>query len=296
MTEAETDKKPRLLIVEDEIIIATDLKRRLGNLGYEVCAAVHDGKAAVKSAGRLRPDLVLMDIELGGAPDGIETAEKIRSNLAIPIVFLTAYADEKRLARAKLTLPFGYILKPFQDKDLKVTLDMALYVARVDAERKKVEESLRLFQAIVESSSEAIAVSGKDGKLVYLNPAHEKLFGRSLEEARRTGRRAYYPPESAEVLDREVTPALIQGKSWEGVLEVFDVSGRRFPLWQKADAIRDDQGRLLYTFGFMHDITAQKQMVEALRSEKEMAQRSFEVAEVMLLLIGAEGRVRLINE
>ena len=108
--------KTEILIVEDERITAEDIRLSLGGLGYAVTGMASSGEEAIRKAEELHPDLVLMDIVLGGDMDGIEAAEIIRARFNIPVVYLTAYADEKRLERAKVTQPFGYILKPFDDK------------------------------------------------------------------------------------------------------------------------------------------------------------------------------------
>jgi len=131
--------------------------------------------------------------------------------------------------------------------------------------QRQTEEELRLFEAIVESSTEAIAISDPIGQLVYINPAHEKLFGYSLERARQLNYRDYYPPESVEILDQVVAPALVRGESWEGGLDVYDANGRLFPLWERADTVRDAEGKMLYRFGLMHDITENKRVEEELR-------------------------------
>ncbi len=142
----------QILIVEDDTITAMDIENQLKNLGYGVTAKVAHGEDAIKQVKENTPDLVLMDIVLKGDMDGIEAADEIRSQFDIPVVFLTAYADRKRLERAKLTTPFGYIIKPFQDKDFRVTIEMALYIAKVDAERKRAEEALQ------ESEAELFAI------------------------------------------------------------------------------------------------------------------------------------------
>jgi PAS domain S-box-containing protein len=129
--------------------------------------------------------------------------------------------------------------------------------------RTRVEERLRLFEAIIEASHEAIAISDAEGRLVYVNPAHERLFGRSLEEARRLNYRDYYPPEAVEILESETVPALMRGEGWEGELDVLDADGRRFPLWERADSIRDAEGRMRYGFGLMHDVTERRRAEEA---------------------------------
>lgn len=108
--------KTEILIVEDERITAEDIRLSLGGLGYAVTGMASSGEEAIRKAEELHPDLVLMDIVLGGDMDGIEAAKRIRARFNIPVVYLTAYADEKTLERAKVTQPFGYILKPFDDK------------------------------------------------------------------------------------------------------------------------------------------------------------------------------------
>jgi PAS domain S-box-containing protein len=129
----------KILIVEDEAIIAMELESQLQSLGYEVTSIVDTGEKAIQKAEEDKPDLILMDIRIKGEMDGIDTAEVIRNRFRIPVVFSTAYLDEERIDRAKITMPFGYVLKPIQERDLKVTLEMALYVAQNDIQRKRME-------------------------------------------------------------------------------------------------------------------------------------------------------------
>src|SRR5450830_1257179 len=119
--------KPRVLVVEDELIVARDIEQQLLDLGYACVGCVNTGELAVAHAEQLKPDLVLMDIQLAGAINGIAAAQQIRSQFALPVVFLTAFAADDVLARAKLTEPFGYILKPFSERELRTVLSMALY-------------------------------------------------------------------------------------------------------------------------------------------------------------------------
>jgi len=112
-------KKIQILVVEDESIVARDIQNTLQSLGYDVPTVISSGKAAIQKAQENRPDLVLMDIVLKGKIDGIEAAEHIRSHFNIPVVYLTAYTDDKTLERAKITEPFGYVVKPFEDRELK---------------------------------------------------------------------------------------------------------------------------------------------------------------------------------
>jgi signal transduction histidine kinase len=116
-----------VLIVEDESIVALDLRQRLQTLGYDVVAVVASGEEAIEQVASSQPDLVLMDIKLKGRMDGVEAAEVIRTRFDLPIIFLTAYADKETLDRAKHTRPYGYLVKPFEDRDLRTTVEIALY-------------------------------------------------------------------------------------------------------------------------------------------------------------------------
>ncbi len=132
----------KIMIVEDEWITADDLRMSLQSLGYTVTSMSSSGEEAIQNAEKDRPDLVLMDIVLKGEMDGIEAASQIRSCYNIPIIYLTAFADEKILERARITEPFGYIVKPFVNEDLKIAIEIALYKHRVEKERKRLIEEL----------------------------------------------------------------------------------------------------------------------------------------------------------
>ncbi len=118
----------KIMIVEDEVLFAKDLKDLLERLGYTVPALVSTGEEAIEKAGEMKPDLVLMDIVLKGGMDGIEAADLIRTRFKIPVVYLTAYADDETVQRAKITEPYGYVVKPLEERDLHVTLEIALYM------------------------------------------------------------------------------------------------------------------------------------------------------------------------
>ena len=125
-------KKKQILIVEDERIVAEDIKISLQKLGYSVPGTAVSGEEAVKKAEETQPDLVLMDIVLAGEMDGIEASTLIRSRFGIPAVYLTACSDKKTLKKAKITDPFGYIVKPYENKDLKTAVEVALYKRKME--------------------------------------------------------------------------------------------------------------------------------------------------------------------
>ncbi len=122
----------KILVVEDEVIVAHDIANRLKRMGHQVIATVASGEAAIEKASENKPDLVLMDIVLKGDMDGITAAKKIQAKINVPIVFLTAYADQTTLERAKITNPFGYIVKPFQQQDLQVAIEIALQLHEIE--------------------------------------------------------------------------------------------------------------------------------------------------------------------
>jgi diguanylate cyclase (GGDEF)-like protein/PAS domain S-box-containing protein len=165
--------RARILVVEDESIVALDIQDRLESLGYEVPAAVASGEKAVEQAGLLRPDLVLMDIQLQGRMDGVEAADIIRQQFGIPVIYLTANADHPTVQRAKVTEPFGYVIKPFEERELHTSIEIGIYKHRAEQNLKESEERYRL---LVDLSPEAIIVQN-DSEIVYANPAAAGLFG-----------------------------------------------------------------------------------------------------------------------
>ncbi|MCD6162938.1 MAG: response regulator [candidate division Zixibacteria bacterium] len=135
-------KDAQILVVEDESIVAKNIQNRLESMGYTVPAIASTGKEAMQIALETMPDLLLMDINLKGEIDGIETARRINDQLDIPVVYLTAYADENTISRAKNTEPFGYLTKPFDARELRATIEMAIYKHMMVRELKSREHLL----------------------------------------------------------------------------------------------------------------------------------------------------------
>lgn len=170
----------KILVVEDEIIVAMDIKNRLENLGYTVPALASCGQDAIKIAGETHPDLVLMDIMLGEGMDGVETAKQIRERFDIPIIYLTAYADEKTLLRAKITKPFGYILKPFEERELYSTIEIAIYNNNMERE---LRENKQWLLATLNNIGDAVIATDKEGIIKIMNPFAGILTGWKQEDA-----------------------------------------------------------------------------------------------------------------
>jgi PAS domain S-box-containing protein len=169
----------KILVVEDENIVALDIKNRLKALGYEVPAIAHTGEQAIAKVKESRPDLVLMDIMLKGKLDGIETSNLVREKFDIPVIYLTAYADQSTFERAKITEPYGYILKPFEERELYTSIEMALYKHSVESRLKQREQWL---STTLKSIGDAVIATDLDHHITFMNSVAENLTGFSSAE------------------------------------------------------------------------------------------------------------------
>ena len=168
-----------IFIVEDDGVIALRMQEMLTKSGYIVPDPVAFGEDALEQIAKIRPSLVLMDIELMGEIDGIDTARLIHERYEIPVIYLTAYVDDHRLARAKETAPYGYIVKPFMDRELLATIDMAFHRHALD---RKLKESEERYHAVIDKAAEGIIIFDPEGHVKEANPALGTLLGYSREE------------------------------------------------------------------------------------------------------------------
>src|SRR5438309_8784018 len=152
----------RILIVEDEAIVAEDISESLARLGYRQTTIVDSGKEAVEMAAQIHPGLVLMDIKLKGAMDGIEAAHEIRRRLRVPIIYLSANADPKTVERARMTEPFGYLIKPYNELELRSTIEMALYKHQTEL---RLRESERWHTSILRDIGDALITTDASGRV-----------------------------------------------------------------------------------------------------------------------------------
>lgn len=164
----------RILIVEDEGLIARDIENMAKNAGYQVCGVVSSGPEAIRQAEALEPDLVLMDIILQGEMDGIEAAYLIRERFNLPVIYLTSHADETTIERAKVSEPLGYALKPVDPKELLTVMEMALYKHQMESKLREREEWLG---TILQSVGEGVIATDRTGGVTFMNPVAEKLTG-----------------------------------------------------------------------------------------------------------------------
>lgn len=286
-----------ILIVEDEAIIAADLASNLRALGYEVVATTARGDEAIALAKDRRPDLVLMDIQLAGSIDGVAAARAIREQCDLPVIYLTAHSDSATLKRAKITEPFGYILKPFEQRDLETNIEMALYRHNAERQFRDQREWLRV---TLTSIGDAVITSDNDGRVTFLNPVAAVLTGWPEPEAiGQPVQRVFQTTsdnssQSAEdIVVRVLREGRIVALANNTVLRARD--GREIPIEDSAAPIRDGTGKVIGIVIVFHDVTDKRRSQEALRISQERL-ATFANATFEGIIESEEGRIVDCNE
>ena len=263
--------KTAILIVEDEAIVAADLAGKLRQLGYKVAGITAQGAEAVALAERLSPHLVLMDIQLEGPMDGIETAQAIRDRQDVPVIYLTAHSDAATLSRAKLSGPFGYILKPFDERELATQIELALYKHQAERQLREQREWLRV---TLTSIGDAVIATDAAGRISFLNPVAESLTGWKAEEAmdrnipevfrivnEQTGQALEDPV--ARVLRERCAVALANHTG------LVTRDGRTVPIEDSAAPILDAAAKVIGAVLVFHDVTEKRRAENALRASEQ---------------------------
>jgi PAS domain S-box-containing protein len=259
--------KAKILIVEDEALIGLDLKTRLSNWGYTVLNHAFSAEKALALIEQNPPDLVLMDIVTQGKMDGIEAADIIRTRWGIPVIFTTAYADMERIKRAKLTYPFGYLIKPYQDRDIEVTIEMALYTSRVDGERIKIEEDLRQSQKRLRVAQNLVKTGYWEWNLksgdLFWEEENYRLWGLPMwsPPSLEVFLNSIHPDDRAFV-EKSIEDAL-KGKPYNIVMRIFRPNGEERVIKAYGEVEFDEEGKPEQFFGIVSDIT------EAIRAEEK---------------------------
>ncbi len=260
-----------ILVVEDESLVAKDIQNRLKKFGYAVPAIASTGEEAIKKAAEGYLDLVLMDICLKGKMDGVEAAQEIHNNFNIPIIYLTANADDSTLERAKVTNPFGYILKPFKEKELKTTIEITL--AKHQMERK-LKQSEQWLATVLKSIGDAVITSDRTGKVTFMNPIAEALTGWQQEDAFGINITEVFNITHAETRTKIESPIIealekgvIVGIPEQTVL--IAKNGGEVPIDDSAAPIKDEQENITGAVLVFRDITQFKQAAEARQKQIE---------------------------
>ena len=263
---------PRILITEDEIMVARDLEQRLHKFGYQVADIVDTGEEAVQKAATLHPDLVLMDIRLRGEMDGIAAAVQIRSAYKTPVVFVTAHADLGTLERAGMSEPFGFLVKPFEEHALHAAIETAFYRHRAENRLRDME---RWLATTLRSLGDGVIATDETERITYLNPVAERLTGWGLHESLgapfTTIFRAIHAGNRQPIAD-PVQRALLEGLviSLDGDTLLLAQDGRERPIDDSAAPIRDDNGKTTGAVVVFRDATLRVQTEAEQRRLNEM--------------------------
>lgn len=237
-----------ILVVEDEVLVARDIKARLTRMGYNVLDTARKGQEAIEKAIELLPDLILMDIHLHDDIDGIEAATEIRKKIEVPIIFCTAYSNQETLDRAKITAPYGYVLKPFDNRELEINIEIALYKHRAE---KELANTRRRLNATLTSISEGVVVTNFKGEICLINPVAEKITGWCRQKARYMTLPHVLPLESLDpggpVFNTEFDPSTLNSsKSVTQFRQVLTRSdGSECPIELSANVIVSDRDELV---------------------------------------------------
>lgn len=297
-------EKIKILVTEDETIVAMDLKRRLTSLGYQVINISASGEDCISKSLELKPDLILMDIILKGSIDGIKAAEIIKSKLNIPIVYLTAHTDENTIQRAKITGPYGYILKPYEIRDLHSTIEIALYKAQME---RQLEESELKYRTLVATATDAVLMLDESAVISSCNDSAIRMFG--YDGKKLIG-------ESVKKILPEILDHLVKGASKlieNGKPVISDIveliarkrNGDSFPVelsfsqWNTDDIIN-------YTL-IIRDITKRKEYEKALKTagielERKVAERTAELSSLLdqspvpIMMFETNGDILYVNK
>jgi len=261
----------RILVVEDERIVARDIQRSLTDLGYQVPVTAATSEQALRLVGEHCPDLVLMDVRLKGDVDGIDTAALLKEKFEVPIVYLTAYADALTVERAKATEPLGYVLKPLRPNELRSTVELALYRHEME---KRLREREHWLTTTLRSIGDAVISTDEQGLVTYLNPTAEALLGVQRTEA--LGRRCQELIElvdehSRQPMENPVTTVLRELKPTQIEGALLGGGGRVHLLANSTSPIVDERGRVLGAVMVFQDVTEQRRLRQRLDRADRLA-------------------------
>ncbi len=252
----------RILIVEDEAIVAESLHDQLENLGYSICGMASTGERALELVAQELPDLVMMDIMLAGELDGIATAQQIMEQYRLPVVYLTAYSDPKTLERAKITEPFAYLVKPYKERELHSALEISLYKHRME---QRLRENERWLDTLLKSIGDSVATVDLQGLITSLSPQAEKLSGWTEAEGQGKTLPEVFPLQEGndEGCLLDLVDEALQGRSVQCLVEEEPVlitrNGNYVALDAGAAPLHNDREEIIGAVLVLRNISPRKQ-------------------------------------
>ena len=287
----------KIMIVEDEGIIAMDIRNQLEGFGYDVVATAFSGGQAITLATQHRPELVMMDIVLKGSMDGISAAKSIKESLNIPVIFLTAYSDPDTLQRAKAAVAYGYLIKPFRPDELRASIEVALYKHQLE---QKLKDSEQWFAKTLHCISDAVIATDAEGRIKFMNPVAETTTGWRLEQAKGkvvTELMTLLTESNRKIIENPVQRTLrnLAVTGLDSPTLLVTQSGVEFPVDDGAAPILNDDGALLGAVLVFRDITARRSVENLLRESEERFHSAFDLAAIGMALVAVDGRFLQVN-
>lgn len=289
--------RAKVMVVEDEKIVALEIADRLRTIGYDVPDLASSGEEALPKVEEGCPDLVLMDIRLKGAMDGIETAEQIRNRFGIPVVYLTAYADEDTLQRAKITEPYGYLLKPFEERELRTTIEMALYKSKME---RKLKENEQWLSTILKSIGDGVIVTDEEGRVTFMNAIAESLTGWKPDEAENQPLTEVFPlidEKTGERIANPVTEVIEKGIPIELInhTTLMTKDARKICIENCVTPIRNIKDSISGTVLIFKDVTERRKAAEEIKRLKEFNESIVQNMNEGIVVQDVEGCITFVN-
>lgn len=275
-------EKRKILVVEDNPISGEDFKRRLKVLGYSVAGPVLKGENVIQTVAEENPDLILMDIRLKGEMNGIEAATKVRNHYQTPVIYLTAHADRETVQRAKQTEPYGYMVKPFDDKELRSSIEIALYKKEAD---KKIRESRQWLRTTLKSIGDGVIATDERGLITFMNPIAEHLTGWSENDAMGRPMEGIFHAVNENSLARieNFVERIVRRNKVIGLDNhtlLLSKDGRQIPIADSGAPITDDSGHTIGTVIVFRDQTEERALRKSLEESQRIYMEAQDIAKI----------------
>lgn len=290
------DRQPaRILIAEDEAVVALDLKTQLEDLGYHIVGIAESGERALTLARSSKPDLTLMDVRLKGPMDGIQAAAVMAQELSSPVVFLTSFSDAETVRRAAETGPYGYLTKPFEFKELRAAIEVALYKSRME---RRLRESERWFTSTLRCVQDGVLITEVDGRVRFMNAAAESMtawplkeaLGHPIDDLLRFADAAGSTSSARRALQEDRVIGVVHAR------RLLARDGRELPVDESAAPIDDDSGERLGAAVVLRDVTDRLRHEERLRASEQRFRSAFDHAPLGMALVSLDGCFLQVND
>ena len=259
----------RLMVVDDEAVITTQLEDRLQSMKYDVVGTASSAEESVSMARELCPDLILMDIVMKGKLDGIEAAEIIKNEMDVPIIFLTGYTSDNYIKRAKQVMPFGYIVKPFREEDVRANIEIALYRKDLERKQKQAEERIRRLFLAIEHNPHIIVIMDIDGNFEFINNKFSQTTYYTSNEIIGKGISLLQSDKETSEVFKEMRDEIASGEEWRGVLCLRKKDGALCLKYTIAQPVKNISGDIIFSVLILQKVAErEKRRDELLQLEK----------------------------